>query len=309
MSYRDARVISLMFISILVFCVAVTALAIAGFVIFRHWKEIRLLDPLSIKEEQERQKREAMIHRRFDRLRSDQRQALRKVGREIARAAGRAYERMQQRLQTLESVYKQAKSPFAGMAPSGRERIKTLLKEAFVLSRDQKWADAERRYLEILSIDAYQVDAYKGLGQLYVKQRLYPQAKETLEFVLKLKKADGVVYAALAEVAEALGDVSAAEEMLTKAVEIGSRHAQYHAALAEFYVKHHQIAKAWPAAKRASDLEPTNLKYVERALEVACGLGDVSEARRRYDKLRLLLIDDRARLQMWREKVEALEKH
>jgi len=295
-----------MILTIVAFLIAALAFGVAVWILVKHWEEIRLLDPLSIKEEQHRQKRELLIRKRFERIRAEQVQPFQRLGRHLQRVASNTFTRAQERLQTLESFYQNVAHPFSTMAPTMRERVKTLLDEGRALIRDQKWADAERRYLEILSLDDRHAEAYKGLGQIYLKQKLYPQAKETFDFVVKIKKADDTIYASLAEIAEAEPDLARAEAMRLKAVEASPRQAHRHAELANFYLEHQEDAKAWPSAKRASDLEPSSAKYLELSLDLALRMNDVVEARRRYNRLRLLT-DDRSRFQHWRERVEGLE--
>jgi tetratricopeptide (TPR) repeat protein len=295
-----------MFIPILAFVVAAIAFGVVGLLLARRWGEVRLLDPMTIKEEQERKKREAMILRRFERVRADQVLPFRRIGRAIGHGTKNLYRKAYRHLLNVERMYKSAKSPFASMAPSGRERMKTLISEARTLMRDLKWAEAERRLLEVVSMDQHHADAYKLLGQLYLRQKLYPQATETFQFLLKMKKADDATYAGFAEIAEAAGDFTRAEAMRLKAVEVSPRNAFRQAELAEFYVEQKTAEKAWPAIRRACELEPTSAKYLEASLQVALELKDGVEARRRYDRLRLLS-DDRSRFQSLREKVEALE--
>ncbi len=294
-----------MTLTLISFGIAALALGVIAFLIVRHWKEIRLLDPLSIREEQAKQKRDDMIERRFERVAADRLEAARRLGREAARSATSLYRRTYQRLKSFEKLYKKATSPLAIMAPSTREKIKVLLAEARSLARDLKWADAERRYIEVLSLDARQSDAYRGLGQIYLKQKLFPQAKETFDFLVKIKKADDATYAGLAEIADAEGNIALAEAMRKKAVDASPRLAHRYAELAEFYVAHKEYAKAWTPAKRASELEPGSAKYLEQSLETAILLGDQKEARERFGRLRLL-IDDPARFQGWKEKIDAL---
>jgi tetratricopeptide (TPR) repeat protein len=285
---------------------AALGVGVAAYVVIKHWNDLQLLDPDSIKEEQERQSREALIKRRFDRLRADRVEPVKRLGRRLGQSIKKSYQRTYERLQAFEKLYQTAKQPFSTLTPSTRERVKTLLSEARSLMRDLKWADAERRYLEVLSLDTHQVEAYKGLGQIYLKQKLYPQAKETFEFVLKMRKADDVCYAALAEIAEASGDRAKAESMRLKAVEATPRQAFRHAELAQFYLAEQQSAKAWPSAKRASELEPQSAKYLELSLETAIVNGDLKEARQRFERLRLLS-EDRSKFQQWRDRIEEMQ--
>ena len=66
-----------------------------------------------------------------------------------------------------------------------RSGWKSTIEEARSLARDLKYGDAERKYLEVLGLDKRNVEAYKGLAALYLKQKMLPQAKETFEFLLR----------------------------------------------------------------------------------------------------------------------------
>ncbi|MDD2785833.1 MAG: hypothetical protein PHS79_02980 [Patescibacteria group bacterium] len=290
----------------ILFILAILSAAAAGLIVFQHWSEIRMLNPLSIKEENERIKREAIVAQRFSRLQTDKIAPFKYLYKKGIFQTKKSFHEAYLRLIRLDRVYQQAKRPFAKVAPSEQERIKVLLDEARSMARDLKWADAEKRYLEVLLLNNRNADAYKGIGALYLKQKMYPQAKETFEYLVKTKEADDASFAALAEIASAEGEVGKAEEMRVKAVEMRPRLACRHAELARYYVDLCDYAKAWPSAKRASDLEPKSAKYSELAMECAIVLGDRQEAKRRYDKLRLLS-DDYQKLQQFRERIDKIK--
>jgi uncharacterized protein HemY len=285
--------------------IALAAVIVLVAVIGRHWKELRLLDPTSIKEERMRQVRSKLIDQRFQRIRTSTLAPLSAIAKRGVLSGKTAFHAAYIKLIRIDRFYKQAKSPIAPAAPSVQERIRALIDEARSLARDLKWADAERRYLEVLAIDNRNTDAYKGLGSLYLKQRLYPQARETFEFLVKAKQADDACYAGLADIAEAEGDTRIAEQMRMRAVELQPRRADRHAELAEFYLAHDQPGKAWPLAKRASDLEPKSAKYLTTAIEAAILVGNRAEAQKRYDKLRLASPEFQ-KLQPLKERIEAL---
>ncbi len=296
-----------MYVALIAYGISALAFSVIAFVIASHWKEIRLLDPRSIKEERQKEERTKLMTRRFDRVNADRLASWQRFGRAIARKTKESYKRTEARLQSFDNLYRKVKSPFAAMAPSQRERIKTLLTESRSLIRDLKWADAERRLLEVLSLDQRQLDAYKLLGNMYLRQKLYPQARETFEFLVKTRKADDSTYAGLAEIAESEGNFQIAEAMLVKAVEASPRQPHRHAELAAFYIKRESPEKAWLYAKRASELESGSAKYLELSLETAILLGDRKEARARYNRLRLLS-DDPARFQSFKDRIEAIER-
>lgn len=294
-----------MTISIIAGIIALAALVVIGLLVAKHWKEIRLLDPMSLKEEQAKKQREEMIMRRFERLSADRLEGVKRFGRQFGRQATQNYRKLYRRLKRFELAYKKTSKPLSAIGPSTEERIKNLLGEARAFSRDLKWADAERRYLEVLSMDKRNVDAFRGLGQIYLKQKLYPQAKETFEFLQKINKADDAVFAGLAEIAAADGNLALAERMRVRAVEESPKQAHRYAELAEFYLGEDDAEKAWPYAKKASELEPGSAKYLELSLETAILLGDRNEAKERFQKLRLL-IEDQSRFQTWKKKIDEL---
>lgn len=276
------------------------------FVIFvRHWKEIRLLNPESIKEEREKQKRDELMLQRFERMSKDKIAPFKAMFQHAIFLIKTSYHAVYLRLVQLERFYTQAKTPFAFMSPSVKDRIRTLLDDGRSLARDTKYADAERRYLEALTIDKRCWDAYKGLGAIYLKQKMYTQARETFDFLQHSKKADDVVFAGLAEIAEMDGDIARAEDMRRRAVEFRPRLPQRHAEMVELYLRHGQPAKAMPFAKRAIELDSKSAKYLELCLETGILLGDRNEARRLYDRLRLLT-EDRVKLQAIKDKIDAL---
>ncbi len=296
-----------MFLTILFFAIAFVAAGVAVFLVVRRWKDIALLDPSSLKDEQERQRREALILRRFERMRSEKVRPFKRIGRELGQVIDSSYQRLQDHVKTMEALYKTAKQPFATVAPLTRERIKTLLTEAKSLARDLKWSEAERRYLEALTIDPRHADAYKGLGHMYIKQKLYPQAKETFEFLLKMKKADDATYSGLAEIVESEGRLDEAAALRIKAVGMSPHQSFRHAELAEFWLRHEDPKKALGAAEQAVKFEPTSARYLELSLEAAILLRDRREAERLYDRLRLLT-QDSSRFRSWKEKIEAIEE-
>ena len=295
-----------MLLALLAFGIALLALIVVIVIVLRHWEDVRLLDPTSLKEEQERMQRHELIERRFERVSAEVSMPFKRVSRSAVHAMRGAYRKAHRNLRKLEQVYHKATKPLAAMAaPSTKDRIKILLGEARSLSRDLKWAEAERRLLDVLQLDAKQIDAYKLLGQIYLKQKLYPQAKETFDFLYKSKKADDAVLAALAEIAEAEGNLPQAEHMRLLAVEASPRQAFRHAELAELYLDRNLGGKAWQAAKKATELEPGSAKYLELSLEAAIAAHQKEEALLRLDKLRLLL-DDHAKFQNWKEKIAGM---
>jgi Tfp pilus assembly protein PilF len=273
----------------------------------RHWKEIRLLNPDSIKEELVRKKRDELITRRFERVKASALFPVKALFHQAVILCKKTFHGAYIKLVQLDRFYKQPKASLPGVITTNADRVKMLMDGARSLTRDSKWADAERRYLEVLSIDKRNVNAYRGLAVIYLKQKLYPQAKETFEFLVNTKKADDSCYAGLAEIADHEGDTASAEQWYRKAVEYHPRLAHRHAELAMFYLDRQEPAKAWPFISRAAELEPKSPKYLVLSIETAIRTGNREEARRRYDAMRLIS-EDRQKLQTLKERIDEMDK-
>lgn len=286
--------------------IATICFAVILFLVYKHWHEIRLLDPDSIKEEKEKQRRDELVKERFKRIQSGKVEPFKTLYRRFVFSSKTAFHRSYLKLINLNRFYEQAKHPFAKVAPSQDERVKLLLDEARSLARDLKWADAEKRYLEILLMDNRNSEAYKGIGLIYLKQKMMPQAKETFEYLLKVKQADDIVYASLADIAGFDKDKRQEEAYRIKAVQARPRLANRQAELAKFYIDNGAYKEAWPSAKRATDLDPKSAKYQELALECLIELGEAVDAKRQYDKLRLIL-DDQPKLAKYKQRIENIK--
>ncbi len=290
------------YIACILILVCVSCIAV---IVLRHWKEIRLLNPNSIKEEQEKQKRDELILQRFTRVTAERMVPVREVVKRGIDSSKTGYRFLLRKLTEAHDFYNKAKTPFASLSPSTKEKVKVMLEDARELAREEKWAEAERRYIEILSIDAHEWEAYKGLGQIYLKQNLLLQARETFEFLVKSKKVDDIVYAGLGDICESTGDLSAALDMRKKAVDLKPLLAVRQFEMASLYVKMGDVVRAWPCAVRACELDEGNCMDLELSLDIAILMRNREEALKRFDTLRVLT-EDRGKIEGYRGRIEML---
>lgn len=285
--------LALMLVWIALF-VAFVAAAVIAVVFFMHWKEIRLLDPDTIQAEQERKKHEYEVMRRLDVRLRQAAVPFQRWGRTLRRA----YRRAEERLMRASGIDKAVSSDTSPV-------VQSLLKSAVVATENGEFAEAERVYLEILKQDRHQFQAYRGLGELYMRQRAWPQAKETFLFLERIRGCDDACYANLASIARQEGKVADAERWQKRSVEVAPRNAERHKELAELYMANGAADYAWVAARRASELDPTNPRVLELSVRAAILVRDREEAERRYEQLRPLT-RDRQLLQLLREQIDGI---
>lgn len=92
----------------------------------------------------------------------------------------------------------------------------SLLAAAEAARREHNFEVAEQSYLELIKLDSHNADAYGGLGLLYRDKGMYEEAREALEYAVKLHEAADT-YAALGDVAQARQDYDGAITAYDKA--------------------------------------------------------------------------------------------
>lgn len=117
------------------------------------------------------------------------------------------------------------------------EKIATLLAEGEVLVEKRALEEAEKKYIEAVKLDPQDIEAYRGLGRVYLAGRDFRHAEATFEHILKLTKIKGMEEASdYLEMGVILEEVKKPE-------------------------------KALKNFKKASLLEPNNPKYLDLLLE------------------------------------------
>jgi len=169
----------------------------------------------------------------------------------------------------LKAKRMQARTVTAVGQNSLEERIKNLIDEAQKLYKQDNLVEAEKRYLEIISLDPKNVPAFEGLGDLYLQQRKYQEARETFDYLLRLTNAEGYFYDKLGQVAKAQGRLQEAEAQFIKSVELNSQNAGYLSDLAEVYRLEGEYDKTAGYLKQALAIEPNNPKYLDALLEIS----------------------------------------
>ncbi len=166
--------------------------------------------------------------------------------------AKRAGERFSARVHELELSYERAKRLALGTRGKRTAQIVGLLREAEEFERQSRYEEAERKYIAVVSLDPRNVDAYEGLGNLYLRMRKYAEAREALNFILKFRPDDASVLVSRGEVELAEG----------------------------------KPADALPHFARATVLRPGNPKYLDFFIETAILVGNRAEARRGLERMR-----------------------
>jgi tetratricopeptide (TPR) repeat protein len=176
-----------MFQLILPAAIILIAMIIVIVIVIRHLPQAAAIDLEALPAEQEAAMKAALMERRFKRkileFKNKSLPFLRKIGINFHKAG----KSLQQKVSSMEQKYRQKPSTMTSEQQEDvKQKIKALLGAGHEHRLAEHWAEAESKYIEVLSWDHKNLDAYFGLGEVYFERKEYAQAKETFTYLLKL---------------------------------------------------------------------------------------------------------------------------
>ena len=233
--------------------------------IIRRFPEISSINILTLggKTEEERLERikNEMIIRR---IRETRNKAFKFLAKWLAPVGGRVVGLFKNWLQRIKDTEKRYKDAIKSLPKEEIvAKIKGLITEAENLVKNARFELAEKYYLEALSLDFKNIDVYYGLAWLYIEKKQYKEARESLEFILKLNPNFSEAYYGLAEIAKREERINEAIEFSRRAVELSSNNPKYLDFLIEMCIigKRAELAKS--ALEQFKMVNPENNKIAE----------------------------------------------
>lgn len=143
------------------------------------------------------------------------------------------------------------------------KRIDLLLDEAKSQVKTEEYDLAEKKYIEILSLDAKNIAAYRGLADLYIAQKQLVEAIATYKHIIKLDKTNSQAYFELAEVLVQMDDYDTALNNISKALEVEPVNPKYLDLLLSISIIIKNKEMATEALERLKAVNPENAKIPE----------------------------------------------
>lgn len=197
----------------------IISLAIIIFIIVQKFPDIAAIDTKTIAAERQGEVKKKIVAERLKRGLAKKTSFVSFFIKHSFEWLRKAFNRLYRKAVELERFYQ--KESKKTMSKQERvEHVQELLGEARELSKKDDPEGAEQRYVEIISLDIKNIEAYKGLGGIYFEKKEYQEAKETLEYVLKLGVVDDEIHFNLGQVCRALGEDKEALEHFKEAVKL-----------------------------------------------------------------------------------------
>lgn len=171
-------------------------------------------------------------------------------------------------------------------------KIAKFLEHAKEASHENKFIRAERLYINVISIDPKNLDAYYGLAKMYLQQKDCQKANETLKYLINLAKQRRQT--------ELKNDKDN--------VEINSKLTQYYLELGELLLYQGKNDNAWQNVLDAVKIEENNPKALDQLLELSILTKKIDFAKDILKKIKEVNSDNQ-KIVDWENRIYELENN
>jgi Flp pilus assembly protein TadD len=263
----------------------------------RTFPEVSHIDVELLARERDAKRKREIMEQRFGRWADGKKARLSSKLSPTLSSVGEWFARRHQSLVTMERRLHKA----ARLARDPQGYRQELLEAAEKAADEGEHEEAERRLIEMVSVNARDYDAYRRLAELYMDARDYGEAKEVYSFLVKagLKQSCGV------RGDEADAEPSARAEACGASLAERTELARHFAGLGLACQELKQGKEAVRAFDNAVAFEPGNPRYLDLLLEACILEGQKSTAERALAQLSEANPDN-SKLEAFRERVAEL---
>ncbi len=256
--------------TIIFLCLLGLGLVLLFWIVARKLPQLKIVDPSTSKQAKAKGVKYDILRQRLERVSNEKAASLRKSMGGPFTWIQNTVRRTAAKLAAIERSYAERQKSSARRKPNVQE-LRRMIDEASKLLDEDMYDAAEKKLVEVLSLDPKNVDAYEYIGRLYIQTRNLENAKEAFKYLQKLSPQDASVLASLGEIAIIENDVNA----------------------------------AFTYFSRAKNISPNNPKYLDFFIEAAIKKGDVMEATIALNHLREVNSDNQ-KIPDFEERIEAV---
>lgn len=170
-------------VDITAIALVVISLLVISVIVLRKFPQLTLIDTESLPMERDAAKKKEIIRERAERVAAAHGRRVRNFAVAIFERAQERFRHAYRRLLILERQYRMEKP---ATPEAAADKIATLLDSARTAQLEGEFEVAEKRYIEVLSMNLRSHDAYWGLGALYLEAKRYEESKETFAYLVRM---------------------------------------------------------------------------------------------------------------------------
>ncbi|HRH32413.1 MAG TPA: tetratricopeptide repeat protein [bacterium] len=259
-----------MILTIVFICLLVLGIAVLLWVILRKLPQLKIIDPSTSKEAKTKGVKNDILRKRFERVSSEKLASVKtRVGGPF-KFIQDGIRKTAARLMAIERSYVDKQKVGARRKPNAQE-LRRMIDEARALLDGGSYDDAEKKLVEVLSMDPKNADAYEYIGRLYILTKNIENAKEAFKYLQKLTPQNASVLASLGEIANIENDTDGAFTYFSRAKNISPNNPKYLDFFIEAAIKKGDVMEANLALNHLKEVNPDNQKisvFEERIEEV-----------------------------------------
>lgn len=270
--------------------IIIIALAAIFWIIARKYYCLAIIDTKSIASERENIIKDRIIADRIRRGAAAKLESINGIVIPILERIKNYFRRIYHKILELEKKYQ-----LSGKIVKINDEMKEKLRMMHILANDffikEDFINAENKYIEILSLDRRNLDAYKGLAEIYLKQKNYQHAMEILLHAIKINSKDEHLYITLGILYKELGNMEEAKKYFLKTLALNKKNSSNYVNLYFIYKETDDFKKAIKVISKAAELIPS-AKNLELLIEINILIKDKKMALVAYEQLKAISNED-----------------
>jgi tetratricopeptide (TPR) repeat protein len=257
-----------MFLNIILIIVIIICLSIVSFVIGRKFSRVKTLDVDTVPEAQTAKVRDRILIERMKRQSQKGKEIIQKNATPVLLWFKNSFLKLLNRIYALEKRYQKEASERKPVSKAELiSKLNYLLDEAAILVKQEKFSEAEKKYIEIVSADPKNVAAYEGLTAVYLSLKEHKQALQTAQFILKLLEKKSRPVVKTTDLGQEYETISNVNEVSLACYEVGY-----------IYTLMGKIDKAAVHFEKALSLEPNNPRFLDQMIGISIMLKNKIQA-------------------------------
>ncbi len=184
---------------------------------------------------------------------------LKPIGRGVMAVIGGIYHK----LRAKEERYRKESAGTEKASVGTVQSAGVLLEKAQALHKEENYAEAEKKYIEVIAIDNNSVTAYQGLAQVYVARKDFKHALETLQFLQQLNPKDEAVWRTIGGIYKDQDKLVEALDAYDRVLELAPNNPKNLDVYIELAIANQLKYKAQGALDTLKEKNPENSKLVE----------------------------------------------
>jgi len=251
-----------MLLNIILIVILLSAVAVIAVIVFRKLPVLRTLDVSTVPEAQTARVRDRILLERIKRQTKFGEKIMKERAAPVFAKLFGLVKKLFKKIYELEQKYQQQAFSKTSLSPAEmNSKLKGLFEETYGLLKSDRYSEAEKFLIEIVSLDPKNIEAYELLASVYSHLKEFKQELEIRQFIVKLKTKTAKVIVKETESGQKVKTLDNAHSVAESYFDVGG-----------VYQKLDKFDQSLINYQRALELEPNNPKFLDNTIELSIQL-------------------------------------